>query len=63
MRELMHPRILSPLEERQIRSYLKQKNISVRVLVTRARHFMPQIEKDTALVKELLTAYERNKKK
>ena len=62
----MHPRILSPLEERQIKTYLKQdgeRNMNVRVLVTRARRFSPQIEKDLALVKELLGSYERNKTK
>jgi len=62
----MHPRILSPLEERQIKTYLKQdgeKSMSVRVLVTRARRFLPQVEKDLALVKELLGSYERNKTK
>ncbi len=62
----MHPRILSPLEERQIRAYLKangEKNLNVRVLVTRGRKYLPQIEKDAALVKELLARYERNKTK
>jgi len=54
------------LEERQIKTYLKQdgeKSMSVRVLVTRARRFLPQVEKDLALVKELLGSYERNKTK
>jgi hypothetical protein len=60
----MHPRILSPLEERQIKTYLKadgEKNLNVRVLVTRAHKYFPQIEKDVALVKELLVTYERKK--
>lgn len=62
----MRPRILSPLEERQIRAFLKangEKNLNVRVLVTRVRKYLPQIDKDLALVKELLGSYERNKAK
>lgn len=61
----MRPRILSPLEERQIRAYLKangEKNMNVRVLVTRVRKYLPQIEKDLALIKELKQTYEHKAK-
>ena len=60
----MRPRILSPLEERQIRTYLKangEKNLNVRVLVSRTRNYLPQIEKDLALLKQLLQTYDRKK--
>jgi hypothetical protein len=62
----MHPRILSPLEERQIRAFLKangEKTLNVRVVATRIRKHLPQIEKDLALVKQLLAAYDKAKKK
>ena len=62
----MHPRMPSPLEERQIRAYLKangEKNLNVRVLVSRARNYLPQIEKDLALLEKLLETYQRTKTK
>jgi hypothetical protein len=58
----MHPRILSPLEERQIRSYLRhdgEKIINIRVLVSRARGQLPQIRQDVALLDKLLATYEK----
>jgi hypothetical protein len=58
----MHPRILSPLEERQIRSFLKQdgeKTLNIRVLVSRARRQMSQIKQDVALLDRLLATYEQ----
>jgi hypothetical protein len=57
----MHPRILSPLEERQIESYLKhdgEKTINVRVLVFRAKKQPPQIKEDVALLDRLLAKYQ-----
>jgi hypothetical protein len=40
-----------------------KKNLNIRVLVTRVRKHLPQIDKDLALVKELLAAYEQHKTK
>jgi len=56
----------SPLEERQIHAYLKmngEKNLNVRVLVSPTRTYLPQIEKDLTLLKQLLQTYERTKVK
>lgn len=58
----MHPRILSPLEERQIRSYLRhdgEKTVNIRVLVSRAKKQLPQIKQDVALLERLLAVYEK----
>jgi hypothetical protein len=57
----MHPRILSPLEERQIMAFLKQdgeKNLNMRVLTSRARRNLPQIRKDLELIEKLLARYD-----
>jgi len=62
----MHPRILSPLEERQIRAFLKQdgeKNLNMRVLASRARKNLPKIKEDLELLDRLLTTYENETKK
>lgn len=62
----MHPRILSPLEERQVRAFLKQdgeKNVNMRVLIFLARKNLPQIRKDLELLGKLLAKYEPNKGK
>jgi hypothetical protein len=56
----MHPRILSALEEKQIRGYLKadgEKNLSMRVLAFRAKKFFPKIKADLDLLEKLLTIY------
>ncbi len=49
-----------------IRAYVKanrQKNLNVRVLVSRTRAYLPQMEKDLALLKQLLQTYDRTKAK
>jgi hypothetical protein len=56
----LHPRILSPLEERQIRTFLKQdgeKNVNMRVLTFLARKNLPQIKRDLELLEKLLAKY------
>ena len=56
----MHPRILSNLEEKQIRAYLKQdgqKEAPVRNIASRAKKFMPAIRSDLALLEKLLATY------
>jgi hypothetical protein len=62
----MFTRILTDLERRRIKTYLKQdgeREAPIRKLVNRGRTYLPQIEADLALVKELLGSYERNKTK
>ena len=57
----MHPRILSPLEEKQIVAYLKadgEKNLNMRVMVSRAKKHLPMIRKDLELLEKLLARYE-----
>jgi len=60
----MHPRILSPLEERQIKAFLWQdgeKNLYMRVLTSRARKNLPRIKADLQLLEQLLDSYGRQK--
>jgi hypothetical protein len=60
----MFTRILTDLERKRIRAYLKQdgkRDEAIRKLVNRGKTYAPQIESDLALVRELLVAYERNK--
>jgi hypothetical protein len=62
----MFTRILTDLERRRIKTYLKQdggREAPIRKLVNRGKTFLPQIEADLVLVKELLSAYEHNKTK
>ena len=56
----MHPRILSPLEERQIKAFLKQdgeKNVNMRVLIFLARKNLSQIRRDLEILEKLLAKY------
>jgi len=60
----MHPRLLSPLEERQIKAFLKQdgeKNLNMRVLAFLARKNLPQIRRDLELLEKLLQTYQKTK--
>ena len=66
-RSALHPRILSPLEEQQIKEFLKQhdgnKNLSMRVLISRAKKNLPQIRRDLELLEKLLVKYNTESKK
>jgi hypothetical protein len=56
----MHPRILSSLEEKRIRAYLKrdgEKEVPVRNIASRAKKFMPAIRRDLDLLEKLLATY------
>ena len=60
----MHPRILSPLEERRIEAFLWQdgeKTVYMRVLTSRARKNLPRIKADLELLEQLLATYGRKK--
>ena len=61
----MFTRILTDLERRRIKTYLKQdgeRDVPIRKLVNRGKTFLPQIESDLVLVKDLLERYEWNKR-
>jgi hypothetical protein len=60
----MFTRILTELERKRLRAYLKadgEKSSVVRSLSSRARRYLPQIEEDLRLLRELLETYERSK--
>jgi hypothetical protein len=60
----MFQRILTDLERKRIKAYLRadgERNSIVRALASRARRFLPQIEEDTHLLKQLLNTYEKNR--
>jgi len=60
----MHPRILSPREERRIEAFLWQdgeKTVYMRVLTSRARKNLPRIKADLELLEQLLATYGRKK--
>jgi hypothetical protein len=65
----MNHRILTAFERKRIRAYLEdgrgngERDTHIRQLAYLGRNCLPDIEADVALVKELLTAYERNKTK
>jgi hypothetical protein len=58
--------ILTDLERRQARSYLKQdgeRTVNIQVLVLRAKRYIPQLRSDLDLLEKLIGTYERNKTK
>jgi hypothetical protein len=58
----MFTRVLTELERKQAKAYLKQdgeKTLNIRVLAIRAKKFLPQIDEDTKLLKQLIQTYER----
>ena len=62
----MFSRLLTDLERRQARTYVKQneeRTLNIQVLVSRAKKYMPQIRSDLELLEKVLAAYERDKTK
>lgn len=58
----MFSRILTRDERRLIERWLKAdgtKEMHIRVVATRARKFMPQVETDLALMKKFLSKYDQ----
>jgi len=58
----MFSRILTKEERKLIEKWLRtdgEKEMHIRVVATRARKFMPQIEDDFVLVRKLLERYDR----
>ena len=61
----MRSRILTDLERKQARAYVKQdgeKTLNIQVLVSRVRNYLPQIKADLELLEKLLETYERTRK-
>jgi len=61
-----HASVLSELERRRIRAFLKadgEKISAIRGLATRCRQSLPQIREDMRLVQEFLEHYEAAKSK
>ena len=61
----MFQRILTELERRRIRAYLKtdgERDEAIRNLVSRMKHYGPRIKEDLELLENLLETYERTKK-
>jgi len=62
----MFTRLLTDLERKRLRAYLKangERSSVVRALASRARRYLPQIEEDLQLLRSLLEAYEQQKTK
>jgi hypothetical protein len=60
----LNPRILSHLEENQVKAFLKEdgeKNLNVRVLALRARKNLPEIRRELELLEKFVRAYENPK--
>jgi len=60
----LYTRVLTDVERRKIRSYLKangERDSMIRSLVSRARSCKPQIHADMELLDELIARYEKNK--
>jgi len=58
----MFTRILTDLERRRIRSYLKAdgvKDSAMRKIASRAKEYMPEIRSDLDLLDRLLTTYQK----
>jgi len=61
----MFQRILTELERKKLRAYLRadgEKGSVVRSLASRAKRHLPQIKADLELLEKLLETYERTKK-
>jgi hypothetical protein len=62
----VYTRILTDLERRQAKAYVKQdgeRTLNIQVLVARARKYMPQIRSDLELLDTVLKVYEHDKTK
>jgi len=60
----LNPKILSPLEEQQVKAFLKEdgeKNMSLRVLITRVRKNLPEIKRELELLERFVRAYQKAK--
>jgi hypothetical protein len=60
----MFTRILTEVERRRIKKYLQsdgERSAPIRMVVLRGKRFMPRIETDLALLKQLIDRYERTK--
>jgi hypothetical protein len=66
---MMNHKILTSFERKRIHAYLEkgrgdgQRDVSIRQVVYISRKYLPAIEADLALLKQLLQTYERSKGK
>jgi hypothetical protein len=62
----MFQRLLTDLERKRIRSYLKadgERDDAIRTLVSRMKHYGPRIKEDLELLERLVQAYDSHIKK
>jgi hypothetical protein len=62
----MNPKILTELERKKIRAYLKadgEKDVYIRQLIFRGKRYLPQIRADLDLLERLVQVYESHVKK
>ena len=62
----MFTRILTDLERKQAKTYLKQdgeRTLNIKILTVRARKVLPQIREDLEFLEKVLATYERDKTK
>ena len=62
----MFTRILTDLERRQAKAYIKQdgqRTLNIKILALRARKHLPLIRSDLDLLEKLVDTYQRNKTK
>ena len=58
----MNPRILTRLEEQQVKAFLREdgkKYMNLRVLALRARQNLPEIRRELELIEKFVQAYEK----
>jgi hypothetical protein len=60
----LNPRILSHLEEQQVKAFLKEdgkKNLNIRVLALRVRKNLPEIREELDLIEKFVKTYDKNR--
>jgi hypothetical protein len=60
----LNPRILSALEEQQVKAFLKadgEKNLNLRVLAVRAKRNLPEIKRELELLEKFVATYQKGK--
>ena len=61
----MFTRILTDKERKRIQAYLRadgERTSAIRTILTRGKQFLPRIEQDIMMIRELMVRYEATKK-
>ena len=61
----MFTRILTDKERKRIQAYLRadgERTSAIRTILTRGKQFLPRIEQDIVMIRELMERYEAAKK-